>query len=264
MSRQQTELSRNPPLVSVIVPVFNGELYLPEALESIVAQHYEPTEILVIDDGSTDGTSSVAKQYQDFFQYVYQENKGPSSARNRGLTLAKGELIAFLDADDRWPGDKLALQVPQLLNAPEKDVVTGRVEFFGQMDKGELDQHSKGSHDVRANVYLGCGVFRRKVFQEVGMFDEELRYSEDHDWFLRARERGIGIKILDHVTLYHRVHEQNMTNKKEAFGYELPRVLRNSLERRRSLHQARTLSLPKMSTFCEDALKPGLSEGTKK
>jgi GT2 family glycosyltransferase len=99
------------------------------------------------------------------------------------------------------------------------------------------------------NVHLGSGVFNRPVFQKVGYFDEGLNYSEDHDWFLRARELGIHSTIMEQITLYHRVHNQSMTAKTEGFGSQFTRVLKNSIQRRRMTSKSLDLSLPKMSTF---------------
>src|SRR5690242_4967891 len=97
------------PTVTCIVPVFNGERYLGEALDSIFAQGHQPLEVLVVDDGSTDGSAAVAKSYGDRVRYFFQPNAGPAAARNLGLEAARGEFIAFLDADDLWHRDKLAI-----------------------------------------------------------------------------------------------------------------------------------------------------------
>jgi len=100
--------------VSVIIPAYNGAAFLPEAIDSVLAQDYEPLEILVVDDGSTDDTHDVLRPYAPRIRYFYQENRGPSAARNLGIERARGDLIAFLDADDRWLPGKLAAQVAAL------------------------------------------------------------------------------------------------------------------------------------------------------
>src|SRR5712692_4526575 len=94
-------------LISCIVPVFNGERYLGETLDSILAQTYRPLEIIVVDDGSTDGTPAVANGYSEFIRYLWQANAGEAAARDQGLKVAQGELMAFLDADDLWHPKKL-------------------------------------------------------------------------------------------------------------------------------------------------------------
>ena len=101
-----------PNLISCIVPVFNGERYLAEALDSILAQTWRPLEVIVVDDGSTDGTAHIAAGYGAEVSYIHQANAGPAAARNRGLDAARGEFIAFLDADDLWHKDKLSARWP--------------------------------------------------------------------------------------------------------------------------------------------------------
>ena len=118
------------PLVSVIVPAYNAARFLPHAVESIRRQDYLPLEIVIVDDGSTDDTAEVARDLGSDIRYVYQPNAGPAAARNRGLEQARRELIAFLDADDEWPPDKLRIQVGRLLAEPELDVVTGRTHYI--------------------------------------------------------------------------------------------------------------------------------------
>ena len=116
------------PLVSVVIPVFNGEAFLREAVQSVLAQKYSPIEIIIVDDGSTDGTATVARSLPETVRYLHQTNKGPAAARNRGIEHAQGSLIAFADADDLWPADKLELQLPYLINDPAIEIVMGRIQ----------------------------------------------------------------------------------------------------------------------------------------
>src|SRR5690606_28366702 len=115
--------------VSVIIPVYNGERYLAEAVHSILAQTVPTLEIIVVDDGSTDGTARVAQRFGDAVCYVYQPNRGPAAARNRGLERARGEIVAFLDADDLWREGKLACQCARLEADPTLDIVLGHTQF---------------------------------------------------------------------------------------------------------------------------------------
>jgi len=235
------------PLVSVIIPAYNAQAFLSEAIESLQEQDYNPLEIIVVDDGSTDRTAEIIARMGDSIRYSYQYNSGPAAARNKGLTMAHGEIIAFLDSDDLWPGDKLHTQVRWLVNNPKIDVVMGRVQYVGLFTPRELKIPFEGSDKTLVNTYLGCCVFRREVFDKVGIFDETLRYSEDHDWFLRAREQGISITIIDKVALYYRLHEQNMTRIKDTNGFQLAKILKKSLDRRRSQNNGQVQLLPKLS-----------------
>src|SRR5262249_2428536 len=106
-------------LISCIVPVFNGERYLREALDSILAQTYQPLELIVLDDGSTDGTAALVAGYGERIRYLWQANAGEAGARNRGLSIAQGEFVAFLDADDLWHPEKLRRQLARLHDRPE-------------------------------------------------------------------------------------------------------------------------------------------------
>jgi len=99
------------PLISVIIPVYNGERYLAEAIESALAQTWEPVEIIIVDDGSTDGSADVASRFASSVKYDLQPHAGPGAARNRGARLARGDYLAFLDADDLWLKEKLKLQM---------------------------------------------------------------------------------------------------------------------------------------------------------
>ena len=230
------------PKISVIVPLFNQEDYVGEALESILAQEYPNLEIIVIDDGSSDNSFRVAAEYESVM-VLSQKNRGPSAARNRGIQTSKGELVAFLDADDLWPSRKISIQLKPLIEDSRIDGSLGLIRKLKKVKDGAysfcLDTESF------YGVQLGSALFRRDVFRKVGLFDEKLTYSEDHDWFLRARENGLNIVTVDGEGLYYRVHEENMTRSSAAekdFG--LVRVLKRSLDRRRdaSAGSARSLS----------------------
>ena len=211
------------PLVSVIIPTYNAADYLPDALQSVRRQEYAPLEIIVVDDGSTDATPQLIAGRGSNVSYVRQDNRGPAAARNRGLQEARGEVIAFLDADDVWPDGTLARQIDCLLARPEAAVALGRTALMGAADA-----------ESWFVPLLGSAVFRRDVFDRVGRFDETLRYSEDHDWFLRAREAGIAIAATDAITLHYRDRPHSLTSRPDRpHGYQLPHVLKRSLERRR-------------------------------
>lgn len=106
-------------LISCIVPVFNGERYVSETLDSILAQTYRPLELIVADDGSTDGTAAVVARYGEPVRYLWQSNQGPAAARNLGVSAAQGEFVAFLDADDLWHPEKLTRQMARFHARPE-------------------------------------------------------------------------------------------------------------------------------------------------
>ena len=221
------------PLVSVVIPVFNGERFLREAVQSVLAQNYAPVEIIIVDDGSTDGTATVARSFPETVCYLHQANKGPAAARNRAIERAEGSLIAFADADDLWPAVKLELHLPYLIREPTIEIVMGRIQqvLLSKSVTGQTQANEIGEPVFSVN--LGSAVIRRSVFERVGLFDETMRYSEDVDWFMRAREGRVRIKTIDAVTMFYRQHEQNMTRGKSPSELNVLKALKRSLDRRR-------------------------------
>jgi glycosyltransferase involved in cell wall biosynthesis len=230
-------------LVSVIIPVFNAASFLPQAVASIERQGHQDLEIIVVDDGSTDNTAEVARSLRSVSKYFYQENRGPSAARNVGLKQAEGEFIAFLDADDQWPEGKLDLQLGRLRAEPHLDVVLGRIKYISLPGAEAIDIAFETEDRTLTHVHLGSGVYRRQVFDRVGLFEERLRYSEDVDWFMRAREEDISMVILGEVTLLYQLHAGNMTREMTAERSNLAAVMRLSLERRRRRGPGRAIDL---------------------
>lgn len=238
-------------LVSVIIPAFNAAAFLPNALASIERQGYRPLEIIVVDDGSTDETAQVARNLPGVSHYFHQENKGPSAARNLGLKNAQGEFIAFLDADDEWPAGKLELQLGRLRSEPRLDIVLGRIQYISLPGAEILDLPFETEDRTLTHVHLGSGVYRASVFDRVGLFEETLRYSEDVDWFMRAREEDVAMVILGNVTLLYQLHAGNMTRAMSSERSNLAKVMRRSLERRRQRGTGRPIELKPWSHYDE-------------
>ena len=213
------------PLTSVVIPVFNGERFLRAAVQSVLDQQYSPLEIIVVDDGSTDGTANMARSLPETVRYLYQANQGPAAARNRGIENAQGDLIAFADADDLWPRGKLELQLSYLIKDAALEIVMGRIQ--------QVLSSEEEFGEPAFSVNLGSAVIRKSVFDRVGLFDETMRYSEDVDWFMRAREAGVAIMTIDAVTLFYRQHEENMTRGKSTSELNVLQALKRSLDRRR-------------------------------
>ncbi len=224
-------MSETPPFISVIIPVYNGELYIQEAIESVFKQNYTPLEIIVIDDGSTDQTARVIKQLVGSVTYVFQPNAGPAAARNRGLAIAQGEIIAFLDADDIWTDNKLDLQISYLLTHPECDLVMGRTVWFSTNE-------DKDNNANQLTWKLDCALFRRHVFEKVGRFDQSLILHEDMHWFWRALTQGIKIDFLDNTCIYYRRHQNNLTNDRSKLKKFMMQCLRKFLEWKQTIKNA--------------------------
>lgn len=189
------------PLVSVVITAYNEEEYIAEALESVLEQTYRNVEIVVVDDGSTDATGEVVKAYGDAVQYVWKENGGSASARNRGIRESQGAYVAFLDADDLWRPTKLEIQMQQ--HAADPTLAWSYTDSYlvGASDETILYRRSQVQScpdgEVLADLLLGnfiapsMTVVRSDVLEAVGGFDETPlhRISEDWDLWLRIAEQ---------------------------------------------------------------------------
>ena len=189
------------PIVSVVIPAFNSAEYLREAIQSVLAQTHTGLQVLVIDDGSTDGTADVAKGFGQSVSYVRQDNAGACAARNHGIRLAEGAYVAFLDADDIWVPDKIAKQVAFLENHPDFGAVhcdSSRMNEAGRLLTAE-PTGKKQNHDgdvfmefFEANlsvILTSTVIVRHSCFDEIGVFDGGGEVVDDHDFFLRLAAR---------------------------------------------------------------------------
>jgi len=243
----------SPFFVSVIVPVYNGENFLAQAIENLQQQNYQPLEIIVVDDGSTDGTAEIATQFKDQIRYVYQPNRGPSAARNRGIKMAAGDVIAFLDVDDLWPANKLALQLSSLAANPSVDIVQGLIQemqplFTSTTDDAPIFEETSRPYQF---VNIGSAIYRKSVFDKVGLFDETLNYAEDVDLFHRAREQNIAKMVLDEVTLFYRKHKHNMTRGKNLVELGVLKAHKKCLDRRRQQGSSSIQALSEVPSVLE-------------
>lgn len=223
------------PLVSVILPVYNGERLLAESIRSVLRQDYRPVELIIVDDGSVDATARVAAGFSDSVRYFHQSHAGPAAARNLGLRVAQGEYIAFIDADDLWPERKLRFQMNCFEAFPKVEIVQGlirRIKLQG-MVRWRIIGPDLDFPFVYSN--LGSILVRRRVFKEIGVFDESLPFHEDTDFWLRAREAGIHILVQRKVSLIYRIHGQNLTTGENLKTVGFLNILRRSIVRRRNL-----------------------------
>ncbi|MFK8250878.1 glycosyltransferase [Ancylobacter terrae] len=219
------------PLVSVIIPVYNGARFLREAVDSILDQGHAKLEIIVVDDGSYDDVTAAVDALPLQVRFIRQENGGPAAARNTGLLAASADLIGFLDVDDLWPRGKLAAALVWLEAHPQADVVLGRAQLMEEDAAGDF--HWVGSPAEAFERYIGAGLYRRRAFERAGMFDAALRFGEDTDWFASAAHAGLGIDRIDIVSLYVRRHAHNSTRGLSAPQVTPLRLLRNALQRKR-------------------------------
>jgi hypothetical protein len=221
------------PLVSVIVPVFNGEKFIPDAIDNIMSQNYPSIEIIIVNDGSTDDTEKVINRLSTDIRYFKQENGGPASARNKGIKEASGEYIAFLDVDDLWPKDNLKKLVKELSQEHSLDVVHGYAQLA--MHNPVTDVYDYQGNPVEAfPFYIGAALYRKTVFNKAGLFDTALLFDEDTDWFQRAKGLNMNIKRFEDITLIVRRHGRNMTRNKDMIALNTLRVFKKTLDRTRA------------------------------
>jgi glycosyltransferase involved in cell wall biosynthesis len=223
-------------MVSCIVPVFNGERYLGEALDSIFAQGHQDLEVLVVDDGSTDGSAALAQSYGDRIRYFFQPNAGPAAARNLGLGAAQGEFIAVLDADDLWHRDKLAIQLARFSARPELGYCVSHVQNFWVSElKDEEAQFRDHPRSRPVPGYVTSTLLaRHTLFQTIGVFDPEHPHADDADWFLRADGAGTVKELLPDVLLFRRMHPGNRSRlRSSASRSDYLRLLKSALDRKR-------------------------------
>lgn len=218
------------PLISVVIPAFNSERHLAEAIRSVISQNYSPVEIIVIDDGSADRTREVAATFGSAVRYVYQSNGGIGSARNRGVQEAGGSVLAFLDSDDVWTPNKLERRLRLLQSRPENEVVFGLVQQFADRD----DSKSTTELGEPAVWYAaGTMVIKRDSFARVGPFRTDVHVGEYIDWYTRAKEAGLRAEVLPELVLRRRIHGENTGIRQRASNSDYARVLKEALDRRR-------------------------------
>jgi glycosyltransferase involved in cell wall biosynthesis len=221
------------PLISIIVPVYNGAGFIKDAVDNILSQAYQPIELIFVDDGSTDASAEIIHKLDVDHRYFHQENKGPAAARNKGIVEASGNYLAFLDVDDLWPENHLHYLLGQLQSGEGLKAVHG----FAQLT--ELDRET-GTYQYIGNPkesfsgYIGAGLYRRELFDEVGLFDTFLITGEDADWFFRLSESRAKVMKISEVCLFVRRHGGNMTEGKDMVELSVLKVFKRTLDRARN------------------------------
>ncbi|MEL6468755.1 MAG: glycosyltransferase family 2 protein [Cyanobacteria bacterium J06623_4] len=216
------------PLVSVVIPAYNAADYLPETIRSVIDQSYSNWELLVVDDGSTDATPTIVQRFHEAderVRHVPKVNGGVSSARNLGAKEAKGTLLAFLDADDRWLKDKLLTHVNYMSAHPEIGVSFARVELIksdGQTTHKLTNNvvsrlHPQDLFYSNPTVTTSNLVIRRDIFLSVGGFDEAMQYNEDVELLFRMafysdQTSGQALAGIDNVLVQYRLHDSGLSS----------------------------------------------------
>lgn len=236
--------------ISVIIPTYNSAAYLGHALTSAWQQSYQPQEIIVVDDGSTDSTATVVAEIQqqmldsaapfsaENLRYCHQPQAGPAAARNHGVRLAQGNLFAFLDADDWWHPHKLEQQVAQLRAEPTLGYVLSHMRVHLEAATAWPVSLNPAHYQNEPPCILPSALLvHRAIFQQVGQFDEHYHYSDDADWFLRAKDAAIPFAVLPEPLVYKRIHRRNLSHS-PAMSQETLRAFHASIQRQRQAQRA--------------------------
>ena len=226
------------PLISVIIPVYNYDRYLAEAVESVLSQTYQHLEVIVVDDGSTDRSGEVAKSFAGRgVRYCQQVHSGIGPTRNKGVELAQGVFIAFLDADDRWPVQKIERQLRAFESDPALEMVFGQALQLQNGPEWEAGVKNDERHDVAGKVpgmVPGTMLIKRDAFLRVGKFLGDWKVGEFIDWYSRAVELKLRSLVLPELLLWRRIHDSNQGVRERQSVSDYARVLKAKLDRKRA------------------------------
>ncbi|MFT4847773.1 MAG: glycosyltransferase involved in cell wall biosynthesis [Sediminicola sp.] len=223
--------------ISVILPIYNGEKYLRDCIESIINQSTLPKEILIIDDGSIDNSAAIALQYP---QLRYQKilNKGVANARNIGLEMASFDWIAFIDQDDLWTPNSLKSRMLALENSKQAKIVIGRQKWFlDGMDSPPSWVKKEQMQDSLDGYLLGCSLIHKDLFKLYGTFNASFRFASDFDWLFRLKDADEYFHQVEDIVLEKRIHEMNESRHAKASLAELTKAIYQSVLRKRTKNQ---------------------------
>jgi glycosyltransferase involved in cell wall biosynthesis len=209
-----------PPTISAVIRVYNGERFIGQSLRAVLSQTRPPDEVIVVDDGSTDGTLDELAQFRSEIRVVEQANLGVAGAFNRCFAESQGDYVAACDADDVWESDKLERQLEAIQTHPEIDIAIGGARFFGHKQgprapysgSGILDSRDLARHLYRANfVCHSTTLIRRRLHRQLGPIAEGI-LCEDYDYWLRALEADAVFFYDPTVLVGYRTHEEQVSN----------------------------------------------------
>ena len=246
--------------ISVIIPTFNRSKTIFRAIDSILKQTYKPYEIIVVDDGSTDGTKNLVINKYPSIKYFYQSNNGVSKARNKGLHESKGEWIAFLDSDDEWLPKKLQEQKKNLEQNPTTFIShTNEIWIRNGVRVNQMKKHQKFGGYIFDKCLEFCRMspssimIHRKVFEDVGNFDEDLLVCEDYDLWIRVTSKYLVTYIDDLMIKKYGGHEDQLSKVKNGIEHfriqSLEKILLSKILSEGQAEEVRKVLLRKLSIY---------------
>jgi glycosyltransferase involved in cell wall biosynthesis len=225
----------NQPLVSIILPVFNTEKYVAQAIQSVLDQSYKNLEIICINDGSSDNSLEIVKSFGDKIIIVdLEKNSGIAAARNEGIKIAHGDYLAFMDSDDLWTPNKIELQMNEFEKNPQLQI---SFTYFNCFLSPDLSDEIKNTHycppDPAPGYISATAVVKTEFFKLVGMFDPKWRVGEFIDWYSRAQSMNATTSIIPEICLLRRIHGTNTGVTQRDSRLDYVRIAREALARKR-------------------------------
>jgi glycosyltransferase involved in cell wall biosynthesis len=221
-------------MVSCVIPVFNGENFLAEAIESVLAQTHSSLEVIVVDDGSTDGSADVARDFADRgVRLLSQNNAGCASARNLGIAAASGDYVALLDADDLWLPDKLERQLVVFDGRPLLGACMTYMQNFWEPEYADEALQNPRLGEPQPGV-ASCFMARRVMFDEIGLLDRAIAHRDIQEWVIRAKQAGWQVQIMPDVLVNRRIHGENESRRRLTGESELLDMASKLIMRKRS------------------------------
>lgn len=221
-------------MVTAAIPVRDGEAYLAEAIESVLTQSLPCEQVIVVDNGSSDRSGEIAAEFGPPVEVVYEARSGIGAARNAALKVARGDYLAFLDADDLWVKEKTALQIAAFEARPALQLVFGHVRQFLSPDlPAEEAERLRVPRAPQPGQHIGALLARRGAVDAIGPWPHDVRVSDGLTFLLRARELGLEQAMLPETVTLRRVHGGNHSIHNRDERREFARHLKRSLDRRR-------------------------------
>lgn len=220
--------------IEVIIPVFNGERFIAQAVQSVLNQSYPAGLIWVINDGSSDSTLQILTKLQEQnpqIQVISQENKGISAALNTALERVSSEWVAFLDSDDLWTEDRLKVQIEAKKEHPTAELFFGLMQEFEDFQEG-IPRRFKAREEIYSGMHRSTLLCRSELFASIGKFDESLVVGEFIEWFVQIRNANREYRVIPAVLAKRRIHGSNMTASVDIKDY-LAVIRRELLKKRK-------------------------------
>lgn len=221
--------------VTTIMPVYNGEAFVEAALESLLAQSYPHHSIIAIDDGSQDSSLALLEKYRNVITVLTQDNAGIAETRNRGIRMATSSFIAFMDCDDLWDLDKLAVQMQCFMDQPHIQYCVTHIRHHLQEGTAKPSWLKPEFLEQDCPGYLPSTlVARRELFETVGFFKKEYTLTDDGKWFFDAKDMHVPMALLPQTLVTRRIHGANNSGQIQRLHGELIRIVGGSLARKRA------------------------------